>query len=69
MAAAAKSTSRQRSDELASTQPGEGGGEVDGGVLFGGGRAHKRVDLFDAEDLDVAARALRVALDPRDGVA
>jgi hypothetical protein len=34
MAAAAKSTSRQRSDELASTQPGEGGGEVDGGVLL-----------------------------------
>jgi hypothetical protein len=50
-------------DELDAAEAGEGGGEVDRGVLPGVGRAHERHDFLDAEDVDAGGAALGRLLD------
>ena len=50
-------------DELAAAQAGEGGGEVDRGVLLGRGGADERHDVLGREDVDVGAVRLDRLLD------
>jgi hypothetical protein len=55
--------SPSKCQQFAAAQPGERGGQEDGSVPLRLCRPHQGENLFHAEDLDVAVRALAVALD------